>query len=146
MTCRVSGVHHVTFVVRELDAGIEWFERVLGAQHIDRFDHHDELGVRFGVILQLEGFPGMVELRTATELYPLREGYDPVTFEVADDAALESWLRHLDAAGAEHSPIKRRRTGKSIEITSPDGVIVRLFTAPDGGFTSVSFREQGVDH
>ena len=80
---------------------------MLGAQHIDRFDHHDELGVRFGVILQLEGFPGMVELRIATEQYPLREGYDPVTFEVPGHAALESWLRHLDAAGAEHSPIKR---------------------------------------
>lgn len=146
MTCRVSGVHHVSFVVRDLDAGIEWFARVLGARHIDRFDHHDESGTLFGVILELDGFPGMVELRIATERYPLRAGYDPVTFEVPDDAALESWLLHLDAVGADHSPLKRRRTGKSIEITSPDGVIVRLFTAPAGGFASVPFQEQTVDH
>lgn len=145
MTCRVTGVHHVTYVVRDLDAGINWFERALGARHVDRFDHHDESGVRFGVVLQLEGFPGMVELRVATEQYPLHPGYDPVTFEVADDAALESWAAHLAATGTDHSPIKRRRTGKSIEVTGPDGVVVRFFTAPVGGFASVPFQEEVVD-
>jgi catechol 2,3-dioxygenase-like lactoylglutathione lyase family enzyme len=135
----------VTFVVRELGPAIEWFERVLGARHVERFDHHDEQGARFGAILQLGGFPGMIELRIASDGYPLRDGYDPVTFEVPDDDALESWLRHLDAADASHSPIKRRRTGKSIEITSPDGVVIRLFTAPRGGFADVAFQEQVID-
>ncbi len=145
-TPTVSGIHHVTFVVNDLDAGISWFQSVLGAEHRPRFDHHDADGVLFGVILELRGFAGMIELRIATEQYPLTVGYDPVTFLVTDDAELERWLEHLDAVGAQHSPIKRRRTGKSIEIFTPDGVLLRVFTAPVGGFDEVAFQELHVDH
>ncbi|GGF22608.1 VOC family protein [Subtercola lobariae] len=143
---QVSGLHHVTFVVTQLDPAIEWFARVLGAQHVTRFDHHDETGVLFGVILELTGFAGMVELRVATAEYPLRPGYDPVTFEVADDEALAGWLRHVERVGAAHSPIKQRRTGRSLEIRTPDDTIIRLFTAPAGGFDEVPFQETHVDH
>lgn len=146
MSPQLSGVHHVTFVVADLDTGIAWFARVLGTQHVSRFDHHDEAGGRFGVVLALAGFPGMVELRVATEDYPLRSGYDPVTFEVPEDAALDAWFAHVKSIGVDHSPIKRRRTGRSLEITSPDGILLRLFTAPDGGFDAVAFQEQSVDH
>lgn len=142
----VSGTHHVTFVVQDLDAGIAWFESVLGARHRPKFDHHDSDGLLFGVILELPGFPGMIEIRIATDDYPLHPGYDPVTFEVAGEAQLEDWLKHLDAVGANHSPIKRRRTGQSIEFTTPDGVLLRLFTAPVGGFDEVPFQEEHVDH
>jgi catechol 2,3-dioxygenase-like lactoylglutathione lyase family enzyme len=146
MTPTISGLHHATFVVSDLDAGIEWFSQILGARHIPRFDHHDEAGARFGVIVELDGFPGMLEIRVATDSYPVPVGYDPLTFEVADDAALDAWLAHLDSVGARHSPVKQRRTGRSIEITSPDGVLIRLFTAPVGGVDEVPFQEQNVDH
>jgi catechol 2,3-dioxygenase-like lactoylglutathione lyase family enzyme len=143
----VSGIHHVTFVVRDLDAGIAWFGSVLGARHRPRFDHHDAEGVLFGVVLELDGFAGMIEIRLATDDYPLPgAGYDPVTFEVADDAELARWLEHLDAVGEVHSSIKRRRTGQSIEFVTPDGTLLRLFTAPAGGFDEVPFQEQHVDH
>lgn len=142
----ISGVHHVTFVVSDLAAGIDWYTRVLGARHISRFDHHDAAGMLFGVILELPGFPGMVEVRVATDDYPVPAGYDPVTFQVADDAALDAWLAHLDDVGATHTPVKQRRTGRSIEFSSPDGVLLRLFTAPAGGFDEVPFQEQRVDH
>jgi glyoxylase I family protein len=146
MAPAVSGIHHVTFVVRDLDAGIAWFETVLGAKHRPKFDHHDDAGVLFGVILELAGFPGMIEIRIATKDYPLPVGYDPITFEVADEEELERWLEHLAAVGATHSLIKRRRTGRSIEFSTPDGVLLRLFTAPVGGFDEVPFQEQHVDH
>lgn len=146
MTPTITGIHHATFVVSDLSAGIEWFERVLGARHIPRFDHHDEGGTLYGVIVELDGFPGMLEIRVATDEYPVPVGYDPLTFEVADDSTLDAWLAHLDSVGARHSPIKQRRTGRSIEITSPDGVLIRLFTAPVGGFEEVPFQEQNVDH
>lgn len=142
----VSGIHHVTFVVPNLGAGIVWFESVLGAERRPKFDHHDAHGLLFGVILELTGFPGMIELRIATDDYPLHPGYDPVTFEVADEAELDAWLKHLDGLGANHSPIKRRRTGQSIEFTTPDGALLRLFTAPVGGFDEVLFQEEHVDH
>ncbi len=98
------------------------------------------------MVLELDGFPGMIELRMATEDYPLPRGYDPVTFQVAGETELEVWREHLDAVGAAHSPVKRRRTGQSIEFPTPDGVVLRLFTAPAGGFDAVPFQEQYVDH
>lgn len=145
MTPAISGLHHVTFTVSDLDAGVEWFSRVLGAEHQERFDHHDENGKLCGVIVALDGFPGMVELRVATPEYALMPGYDPVTFEVADNEALDDWLAHLDDNGVTHSPTKRRRTGRSIEFFTPDGTLLRLFTAPAGGFGLVEFQESVVD-
>ncbi len=142
----ISGVHHVTFVVGDLGAGIAWFTGVLGARHVPRFDHHHASGALFGVILELPGFPGMIELRIAEAGYPARPGYDPVTFAVPDDAALDAWAEHLRTAGAACTPIKRRRTGRSIEVAGPDGIVVRLFTAPADGFGAVPFQEHDVDH
>lgn len=143
---RLSGIHHVTFVVGELDAGVAWYERVLGARHVPRFDHHDASGDRYGVILELPGFPGMVELRIATEDYPVPRGYDPVTFEVPDEGTLDAWHRHLTSEQVDCSEIKRRRTGRSVEFTTPEGALLRLFTAPAGGFRQVVFQEDHVDH
>jgi catechol 2,3-dioxygenase-like lactoylglutathione lyase family enzyme len=146
MTPSISGVHHVTFVVTDLDAGVEWFGRVLGTRHEARFDHHDESGALFGVVVSLDGFPGMIELRIATPDYLLTPGYDPVTLQVADDAELDEWFAHLEHEGVDHTPIKRRRTGRSIEFRTPDGVLLRLFTAPAGGFAEVPFQEHTLDH
>jgi hypothetical protein len=88
----------------------------------------------------------MIEIRIATDDYPLPvAGYDPVTFEVTDDAELQLWLEHLETVSALHTPIKRRRTGQSIELFTPDGALLRLFTAPVGGFDEVPFQEQHVD-
>ena len=142
----VSGLHHLTFAVTELDSAIGWFDEVLGTRHVPRFDHHDQTGSRFGVILELPGFPGMIELRLRTPEYAGPEGYDPVTFEVADDEALDAWFRHVERLGVVHSPVKQRRTGRSLEITTPDRTLIRFFTAPVGGFTEVPFQEQHVDH
>lgn len=146
VTRAISGIHHVTFVVSDLDEGIAWFGRIFGARHIDRFDHHDPSGIRFGVVVEIDGFPGTIELRVATADYPLRSGFDPITFQVPNDESLDDWLEHLSAEGVSHSPIKQRRTGRSIEITSPDGILIRLFTAPVGGFDNVAFQEDRVDH
>jgi catechol 2,3-dioxygenase-like lactoylglutathione lyase family enzyme len=146
VTRAISGIRHVTFVVSDLDDGIEWFGRMFGARHIDRFDHHDQSGKRFGVVVELDGFPGTIELRVATENYPLRTGFDPITFQVPNDESLDDWLEHLSAEGASPSPIKQRRTGRSIEVTSSDGILIRLFTAPVGGFDNVAFQEDRADH
>ena len=142
---RISGIHHVTFVVRDLEAGIEWFERALRAEHVPRFDHHDPSGALYGVILSLAGLPAMIGLRIATAEYPLRPGYDPITFEVPDRASLGGWVAHLDRAGVAHTPIKQRRTGHSLELETPDGTLLRFFTAPANGFDAVAFQEEHVD-
>jgi catechol 2,3-dioxygenase-like lactoylglutathione lyase family enzyme len=146
MSPAITGIHHVTFVVTDLETGKAWFGRVFDAEHVARFDHHDTDGTLFGIIIDVPGFPGMVELRLATPGYPRPTvGYDPITFEVADDAAIDDWVSRLDELGVAHSPKKQRRTGSSLEFSTPDGTLLRLFTAPEGGFDKVQFQEDQVD-
>lgn len=145
MAPSISGIHHVTFVVSNLNDGIVWFERTLGARHVRRLDHHNGAGVLFGVVLELDGFPGMLELLIETDSCAVPVGYDPITFEVANDESLAAWWEHLDSVGESPSPIKRRRTGRSIEVVTPDGIVVRFFTAPPDGFDKVPFQEEHVD-
>lgn len=68
-----------------------------------------------------------------------------MTFCVADRAALEAWLAHLDAASVEHSPVINGYIGQLIGLRTPDGLAVRLYTDPVGGFDGVEMRQDQAD-
>jgi len=92
-----SGVHHVTIPVTDLSASIAWYTTCLAAKHVTRFDHHDQVGAVFAVILQLPGHGPQVQLRTDPAVAGAVAGYTPVTFGVVDRAELDRWVVHLDA-------------------------------------------------
>jgi catechol 2,3-dioxygenase-like lactoylglutathione lyase family enzyme len=144
-TPTLSGVHHLKFPVTDLDAGTAWYERVLGAQRVARFDHYDDTGTRVAVILSVPGLPHPVELRLAPPAVASVAGFDPVTFGVADRQELDRWTAHLDECGVAHSPIRTGHVGQLVEFRTPDGLAIRLHTDPDGGFEQVHF-EQHVDY
>lgn len=64
-TPSLSGIHHLKLPVRDIQASVTWFEQTLGARRIERFDHHDETGSLYAVILTLPGVDVPVELRLA---------------------------------------------------------------------------------
>jgi catechol 2,3-dioxygenase-like lactoylglutathione lyase family enzyme len=142
LTPRISGLHHLTVLVDDLDASIAWYETALLASHLRRLDHHDGGGARFAVILQIPGVDTLVQLRLAPAGAPLQREEPPITYEVADDDALEQWWAHFEAAGIDHSGVRRRRTGRALDCTSPGGIRVCLYTAPPGGFDAVPFVER----
>jgi hypothetical protein len=41
------GVHHLKLPVSDLEASIVWYQRVLSAQHLSKFDHVDSSGTRY---------------------------------------------------------------------------------------------------
>ncbi len=141
MASSLSGMHHVTFPVSDLTASTAWFEMALGAARLVRFDHHDENGTLFAVIVDVPGLGTVLELRLDPILAERFAGSTPVTFGVADDDALQRWVAHLDACGIEHSPITPRRIGASADFCSPDGLILRFYTNPLGGIDAVEFVE-----
>jgi hypothetical protein len=49
----LSGLHHVTLSLTDLDGATTWFETVFGARRLAELDHHDEHGSRFAVVLRL---------------------------------------------------------------------------------------------
>jgi len=41
------GVHHLKLPVSDLEATITWYQRVLSAQHLSKFDHVDSSGTSY---------------------------------------------------------------------------------------------------
>lgn len=128
----ITGLHHLTIDVQDLEASISWYGRVLGASHLESLDHYDDQGLKYAVIIRIPGLNGVVQLRGATDQRPVQAGYDPVTFEVADRNALEAWTKHFDSCAVRHSAITRRRAGDALDFSTPDGLTLRLYTTLTG--------------
>lgn len=140
-----SGIHHLKFPVGDLPAGIAWFESALGATRLGHLDHLDRDGRLFAVILQLPGLDVLTELRLAPEAAAGAAGYDPVTFGAADRAALDAWGAHFDALGVPHSPVISGFAGELIELQTPDGIAIRIYTDPAGPLAEVRMHPEQAD-
>lgn len=137
----LSGVHHVSFAVSDLDASIDWFSRCLGAQRVARLGHHDGDGKVFAVVMTLPGHGPTIQLRLDPAAARGTAGFDPVTFAVRDRADLDRWAGHLDAQNVPHSRVLTKRIGEAVEFQSPDGVVLRFYTDPVGDLDTVEFTE-----
>ncbi|HEV3359242.1 MAG TPA: VOC family protein [Pseudonocardiaceae bacterium] len=145
MTPTLDGVHHLKFPASDLPAAIDWFHRALGGTHLQALDHYDRDGTLFAVMISLPGLPYPVELRLDAKTALGMAGYDPVTFSVADLAALEDWVAHLDSAGVEHSPVLRGFAGHVIALSTPDGVAIRLYTALPEDLNTIDMSPEHTD-
>lgn len=137
----LRGIHHLKLPVSDLATSVDWYQRVFGAEHIERFDHHDRAGTRYAVILRIPGIEVPVELRWAPTAAKVIRGYDPVSFTVGSDDGLARWRDHLDALDIEHSPILTALAGKLLVFVDPDGTYLRVLTMPEDGFDSISMSD-----
>jgi catechol 2,3-dioxygenase-like lactoylglutathione lyase family enzyme len=128
MQLALSGVHHLTLPVSDLDDGMTWYAMVFGARRQSRLDHRDDEGALFAVVVELPGLGTMVQLRLSPQTARAVAGYNPVTFGVTDRDALDEWVAHLDACGIAHSGVRQARIGESVDFASPDGLALRLYT------------------
>jgi len=145
MAPALDGIHHLKFPVSDLPAAIDWFRRALGGTYLKGLDHHDREGTLFAVMVSLPGLSNPVELRLDEKTARAMAGYDPVTFSVADLAALEEWVAHLDSAGIEHSPVLRGFAGHLITLSTPDGVAIRLYTALPEDLSTIDMSPEHTD-
>jgi catechol 2,3-dioxygenase-like lactoylglutathione lyase family enzyme len=141
----LGGVHHLKFPVSDLPAAIDWFAAALRATRVEALDHYDADRQLFGVILSVPGLDMPVELRLNPEMAAAMSGYDPVTFSVADEAALRDWIAHLDSAGIEHSPLLKGFAGHLITLSTPDGVVIRLYTALPADPSTIDMNPEHTD-
>ena len=91
----ITGVHHVCLTVTDLDASMNWYQQLFGA----------------------ERWPGRLPHYAREET-----GFDHISFEVADRAALEAWMDRLDALNIGHTGIRRRPNGpySTVVFRDPD--------------------------
>lgn len=124
MAATITGIHHLKIPVSDLARSRAWYERVFDFRgHVE---YPDDEGVVRGVAGEIAGIG--VGIRENPEAAAGTSGFDAICFAIADRAAAEAWVAHLDEVGAEHSPITERPDGWVVGVYDPDGIEIRLYS------------------
>lgn len=131
-----TGIHHLSLTVSDLEASLDWYQRLLGAQRIPmQFPHYEREDTGYGVLLVDPRSNLMIGLHTntANDGEPFDEahtGLDHVGLNAGTRENLEAWTAWLDELGIEHSGI---RSGEeplafaTVVFRDPDNIQLELF-------------------
>ncbi len=121
----MTGVHHVSITVTDLERSVPWYQEVLDMTSVMEGAHPDGTGrvvllgnPAFTVLVGLHAHPSNAGERFAET----RTGLDHVGFGVADHAALEAWAARLDELGVAHSPVDDQPGYSVVVFRDPDDV------------------------
>ncbi len=134
----ITGIHHFSITVTDLEASLAWYERLLGAQRVPmKFPHYDCEDTGYGELLIEPRSGGVViGLHTNTgndgqRFDEARTGLDHVALNVASRDELDQWTRRLDELGIPHSGV--RAGGEepfpfaTVVFRDPDNIQLELF-------------------
>ncbi len=127
-TPSIVGIHHVTFSVTDLDRTIAWYRDVLGFAELRRLSiggMDKAMLARESLTLTLvahgdKTVPGRFDER--------RVGLDHLSFAVADESALQDWVRHLDENHVTHSEVTQATAGHLVAFRDPDNIALEFYT------------------
>jgi glyoxylase I family protein len=135
-TPAITGIHHISLTVSDLEASAAWYARLFGANRVPmKFPHYEREETGFGVLL-VEPRSGLIiglHTNSANDGAPFdeaRTGLDHVGLNVAAGPDLQAWTKWLDELGIEHSGI---RTGDepfpfaTVVFRDPDNIQLELF-------------------
>src|SRR5580693_2688766 len=125
----VTGVHHFSPTVSDVEASSQWYERVFGLTRIPvPFPHYGAEEAGHAVVL-MDPRSGMViglhhhDANPGQAFHESRTGLDHIAFGVAGRADLEAWASWLDELGIAHSGV--------IDTDQPVPYSVLVFRDPD---------------
>jgi catechol 2,3-dioxygenase-like lactoylglutathione lyase family enzyme len=133
----ITGVHHFSVTVRDIEASVAWYQRVFRADRVPmQFPHYEREDTGYGVLLVDTRSGLAIGLHTNTgndgkEFDEARTGLDHVGFNVASREELDAWTAWLDELGIDHSGV---RTGDqpfpfaTLVFRDPDNIQLELFT------------------
>jgi glyoxylase I family protein len=133
----ISGIHHLSVTVRDLEASVAWYQRVFRVERVPMtFPHYEREDTGYSVLLVDPRSGLAIGLHTNTgndgeQFDEARTGLDHVGFNVTTRQELEAWAAWLDELGIEHSGI---RTGDepfafaTLVFRDPDNIQLELFT------------------
>ena len=132
----ITGIHHFSVTVRDIEASAAWYQRVFRADRVPMtFPHYEREDTGYGELL-VEPRSGLaIGLHTNTgnngsQFDEAQTGMDHVGFNVSGREELDAWLSWLDELGVEHSGI---RTGDvpfpyaTVVFRDPDNIQLELF-------------------
>jgi catechol 2,3-dioxygenase-like lactoylglutathione lyase family enzyme len=125
----ITGIHHFSATVRDVEASAVWYEKVLSMTRLPvTFPHHEREDTGFAVLL-LDPVSGLViglhhnEANEGEGFDEARTGLDHIGFGVPSRESLDDWVAKLDELGIEHSGIR--------DITEPVPFSTLVFRDPD---------------
>lgn len=124
----LNGVHHLAVSVSDLERSAAWYERVL---EFRRGPAMSGAGWQALVLVHASGL--LIKLMrhdgSPVRFDERRTGLDHLAFRVPSAAAVDQWVRHLDAVGVEHSGGKDGSvTGSRLVVfRDPDGVQLECY-------------------
>lgn len=118
----LSGIHHVSVTVTDIEASAAWYREVLGLR---------TLAEGHGIVLGPPdwSFCVTVHAHPATEHQVSTEpgkALDQVSFLVANRFRLEAWANRLTDLGVEHDPIKDLGASSVLAFRDPDDIPLAL--------------------
>ena len=134
----ITGIHHISLTVSDIEASSAWYERLLGADRVPMtFPHYQREETGFGVLLVEPRSGLMIGLHTNTandgELFDeARTGLDHVGLNVASREEMEAWTGWLDELGIKHSGIRGGDEPfpfATLVFRDPDNIQLELFVA-----------------
>jgi glyoxylase I family protein len=132
----ITGVHHISLTVSDIEASAAWYQRLLGAERVPmKFPHYEREETGFGVLLVEPRSGLMVGLHTNTankgeQFDEARTGLDHVGLRVATREDMEAWTAWLDELGIEHSGIRggdEPFAFATVVFRDPDNIQLELF-------------------
>jgi catechol-2,3-dioxygenase len=121
--------------VTDVDRSVGFYQQVFGAQMQPTLTHKDDKGGVYAKVLKIPGFQPMVELWTSSKSAKAQAGYDFLTLAVKDRGALNSWSKHLDHPGIEHSGILTAIDSWLLVFEDPDGHRMRFYSLEEHPLT-----------
>jgi glyoxylase I family protein len=127
----LTGWHHLSLTVSNLDRSVPWYRDLLGFELLGDEVH---AGGRTVVLTQGSfGFTLLLQQHKAHEgssFSEHRPGLDHLAFRVTDRDALDAWADWLDDRGVDHQPIIEEVYGSVLIFRDPDRIQLELFADP----------------
>lgn len=124
----LTGIHHVSLTVTELDRSLAWYRDVLGFSEVWRRSMNGferVLLARDGLVLTLTTHE---DAAVPAEFSERRTGLDHLSFAVPDRTALDAWTARLDEAGVDRGEVTSTSTGDLLAFRDPDNIALEFYT------------------
>lgn len=133
----LSGIHHLTLNVRDLEQSAQWYADVLGLERLRTFDHagfhrvilrHPTAQFTIGLnrFDEPDGDGEFNERHTA--------GLDHFALLVPDRDTLDAWVVRFEQLGVAHSEVHPAAAPGSflVAFRDPDNIQIEVFSLPSG--------------
>jgi glyoxylase I family protein len=127
----VSGIHHVSVTVTDIERSVPWYCDLLGLTKLMEESHPD--GAGYAVVLGKPDWSMCVGLHThptneSERFLESRTGLDHIGFMVSARAELDAWESKLTELGVEHSPVNDQGGYAVLVFRDPDNIQLEFFS------------------